>query len=474
MGPSGPIFIGSIDGKKNLCYSNNMRKPKQYYNSITKKMIENDVENNLSQYEIANKYGITRQFVRDLFHKFGITISNRRTQPPIDKDILIKENHKNLLTLKQISAKYNRTYKSIKDMFKKYNISPKNNVIHKNIIKREEILNSIELNQLYGKLTKIEVQKQLNIGQKYLDEALKEKNIERKFFNRSSQEKELEAHLKAVMPNETILSNVKNIISKEIDIFVPNKNVGIELHGLYWHNPIVKNIGKKYHYDKATEAHHKDILLLQFFEDEWILKKEICKSIILTNLGIYQKLYARKCSIKIITNQETKEFCEHNHLQGHTNASVCLGLYYNTTLVSIMSFGRPRFHKSAPKDQWELLRFCSILNTKVIGGASKLFSYFINNFKPKHIYSYSDRRISKGDLYTKLNFKLEKITEPNYSYIVGKQRSNRMNWQKNKLKTKLKIFDPNLTEIENMVLNKYFPIYDAGNILWSWSNENKS
>ena len=44
---------------------------------------------------------------------------------------------------------------------------------------------------------------------------------------------------------------------------------------------------------------------------------------------------------------------------------------------------------------------------------------------------------------------------------------SRVEFQKHKLKDKLPIYDPNLSEKENMYLNNYRVIYDCGNLVYT-------
>ena len=67
-----------------------------------------------------------------------------------------------------------------------------------------------------------------------------------------------------------------------------------------------------------------------------------------------------------------------------------------------MSFRKTsRFDKNV---DWELMRYCNKLNTNIVGGASKLFSYFMNTSQPNSIVSYSDKRYFDGNLYQQLGF----------------------------------------------------------------------
>ena len=125
-----------------------------------------------------------------------------------------------------------------------------------------------------------------------------------------------------------------------------------------------------------------------------------------------------------------------------------------------MTFVRSRFDKSY---QWELSRYAARPFTHVIGGASRLLTYFIRCAKPRSIITYADRRFSVGNLYEKLGFTWLRDTRPGYSYVIGDKRQNRLRWQKHLLADKLPNFDPALTEHENMHNHGYYRIFDCGN-----------
>lgn len=127
-----------------------------------------------------------------------------------------------------------------------------------------------------------------------------------------------------------------------------------------------------------------------------------------------------------------------------------------------MTFGKSRFNEN----EFELLRFCNKLFTNVVGGASRLLSHF-KKMHPEiqEIVSYADRRWSRGQLYEKLGFKKEYVTDPNYYYIVDRKRKNRMLFQKHKLVADGA--DPNKTEREIMKEKGFKRIYDCGSIKYS-------
>lgn len=252
----------------------------------------------------------------------------------------------------------------------------------------------------------------------------------------------------------------KHIIEPyELDIFIPDKKVAIEFNGIYWHSEEA-GIDKQYHVNKTNFCEEKGIQLIHIFEDEWEFKKNIVKARLKHILGFNKfKIYARKCEVREISHDLAKKFIDKYHIQGMCNSSVRLGLFYKNRLVSVMTFGHSRYNK---KYKWELLRFVGLANFNIIGGASKLLSYFRKHYEGS-IISYADRRWSIGNLYKVLNFKELSISPPAYWYIKNHHRYNRVLFQKHKLKNLLENFDPNLTEQENMRNNKYKRIWDCGN-----------
>ena len=120
------------------------------------------------------------------------------------------------------------------------------------------------------------------------------------------------------------------------------------------------------------DSQNNNIKLIQIFSDEWINKKEIVKSRIKNLIGVNEnKIYARKCTIKEITNNDYILFLYNNHLQGYNSAKIKLGLFYNDELISIMSFSKSRYNK---KYEYEIIRYCNKINYSIIGGFNKLFS----------------------------------------------------------------------------------------------------
>jgi hypothetical protein len=182
-----------------------------------------------------------------------------------------------------------------------------------------------------------------------------------------------------------------------------------------------------------------------------------------SKLGLSKRIYARATEVREVGSVVAKQFLVLNHLQGESVSKVNLGLYYHGDLVAIMTFGKPRFNKNY---EWELLRFCSLLDINVVGGASKLLKHFRNNYVGS-VLSYANREHSSGKLYESLGFKLINESQPNYQWWKGNQMLKRYTTQKHKLPKLLnESFDSSKTESENMFSNGYRRIWDCGNLVY--------
>lgn len=263
--------------------------------------------------------------------------------------------------------------------------------------------------------------------------------------------------------NFNVISKNRDILNgKELDIYITEKKIAIEFDGLRWHN---EQFGKdcNYHLNKTIECEKKGIRLIHIFEDEWRDKQEIVKSRLCNILGVSKtKIFGRKCKVKEIPSKDSSQFLNENHIQGNVNAKYRYGLYYNDELVSVMTFGKTRkCLNSVTEDKYELLRFCNKLNTFVIGGASKLLKYFINEVHPKSIVSYADKRWSDGNLYRMLGFKYIHDSKPNYFYIIKGKRFHRYGFRKDILVKKYNC-PKEMSEHEFCLSQKWYRIYDCG------------
>lgn len=253
---------------------------------------------------------------------------------------------------------------------------------------------------------------------------------------------------------------------KELDFYIPSRNIAIECNGIFWHSELMGK-DKNYHLNKTIECSNQGIQLIHLWDYQFDKNTSLVISVIKSKLGVITtKIGARFTTVIELSSVEFRQFMENNHLQGAANANIKYGLVFEGKLVAAMGFGKSRF----AKDEYEMIRFASSIDTAVIGGASKLFSHFLkSNPCIRRIISYSDRDISTGKLYEKLGFTVKSITPPSYLYFIGRSVYNRILFQKHKLNNRLPVFDSTDTEWQNMTNNGYNRFWNTGNYKYEYA-----
>lgn len=296
------------------------------------------------------------------------------------------------------------------------------------------------------------------------------KNIEIYNFNKNKQESD------KLLKNKVLETNFYELLKKlykgeiilnynnDINFFIPEKKLGFNICSLQENSKLKSN-----YLSKIFNKYKEDIKLIQIFSDEIINKNQIIESRIINELGLLtNKIYARKCEIREVDPKTKNNFLNENHIQGEDRSEFKYGLYYNDELVSIMTFRKPRTAiggtKLKKENEYELIRFCNKINTTIIGGASKLFKYFVKNHTPKSIFSFADNRWSSPikNLYLSIGFHF--ITSSKHGYWYTKdfnKRLHRYNFNRGALIKKGYNMD-NTTELKMMEGLGYHKINDCG------------
>lgn len=291
-------------------------------------------------------------------------------------------------------------------------------------------------------------------------------------YSTSLEEQELYEFVREALPKDIeIIRNTRDIITpKELDIYIPELSLAIEYAGLYWHSDRTK--APEYHINKYKQCKEKGIRLLTIYSDDFTERRDIIKSRLNSILGCsINRLYARKCEVRTVSSQESKDFLNRTHIQGWCVSKYRLGLYYDDNLVSLMTFSNSRF----TKNEYELLRYSSENNTTVVGGASKLLKAFLSltTDNKKNIVTYSSNDFGYTEFYKNLGFDHISETAPGYAYYnfynSGNRKISRNAVQKHKII--LEEHELLMTEKEIMKSRGYERVYDCGNNKWlfRWS-----
>lgn len=266
----------------------------------------------------------------------------------------------------------------------------------------------------------------------------------------SHQQKEMAAFIESLgveveHENRTVLGGL------HIDIWAPERNIGVEYHGSYWH----KGDSGKRHREKWERAVSSGVRLIQIFDFEWLDRRKAVENRLRGLFGVCETMAARKCELREVSSLEAHRFFQAWHTQGAAaGKSVSYGLFHGE-LIACISFGKSRSGKA----QWELLRYAS--KGRVQGGFSRLLSAFVNECKPESVASFCDLRWGDGKVYETNGFTLDHVSVPDYWY--ADERGNRISRYKARRKPE------GLSEREWAKQNGWHKMLGVGHQLWLMS-----
>lgn len=269
---------------------------------------------------------------------------------------------------------------------------------------------------------------------------------------------------------------------KELDIYLPELKLAVEYCGEYFHGVASADeisLKKRNHITKHRYCAELGIRLITLFELEWKERNQQVRRLLRAAVGkLKGRVFARKCDVKSVPIKQAREFFEKYHIQGGSGTGEHYGLYWNEKLVACMrfTFGGNDRGTGAKNRSWTLSRYATRIN--VVGGASRLFSAFVQEHQPEEVKSFSDNRFYSGGMYEKLGFVLDAELPEDYQVWSPKLGLRpKSHYQRRQLQTRLDehgvddTFDAETdprTESEMTYLMGCRRLYDCGKKRWLW------
>jgi hypothetical protein len=170
---------------------------------------------------------------------------------------------------------------------------------------------------------------------------------------------------------------------------------------------------------------------IRIWEDIWYNHSEWIKKYFQYRKLGYKSIFARDLRVVPIAKDIANTFLETEHLLGKVQAKSFYGLvvplhrqfrnisseYFlgEQKLVGVAAFAKPMLMKEKGfegKRSGELIRFCSILGTRIVGGLSKMIQYYQQEEKVDNIMTYIDLEWNRGEGYQSIGFQEVQLTKP--------------------------------------------------------------
>lgn len=202
--------------------------------------------------------------------------------------------------------------------------------------------------------------------------------------------------------------------TKFYDLYLPESNILIEIDPTTFHNVYSSvydqnGIDPKYHIDKTELAWVSGYRCIHIFD--WDNKEKIVQML----RPVETTLNVEECEVKEITTKEANIFLDQYHIQGKVrNQKVIYGVFHNSELLSMMSFGPSRYNKNV---EWELMRYGNKPTFNIVDGNKKMFDKFLKEHNPKSVIYTCDLSKFTGEDLIELGFKVEHIYPPTKNLV---------------------------------------------------------
>lgn len=246
----------------------------------------------------------------------------------------------------------------------------------------------------------------------------------------------------------------KYLDGKMYDLFIPDRNILIEVDPTYTHNSIGNHwapsgLDKYYHKNKTKLAVKNGFSCIHVFDwdNQDILLPAIfpTKEIDGSSLRVYR-----------LTTKATNEFLSKNHYRGsHRGQLLCLGLVKDDTIYQVMTFGKPTYSKD---HSIQLYRMCSKIGYEVIDGYD-ILSKFASELGLCNIITYSDLAKFDGTEFEKIGMKFVRQSPPRKIWSKGLDYINSTLIVSGR--------SPYCSE-ELMLKDGWLPVYDCGQAVYEF------
>jgi hypothetical protein len=267
------------------------------------------------------------------------------------------------------------------------------------------------------------------------------------------------------MPCGTVLANTLHEMGLPAHLYLVDCNTAIVPHPLI--RPTEPARGPEYYAGIAETGERYGIRIIQVWEDQWYTKRPVIESRIRSIAGETERIFARKTTPAVLSRPEMDTFMERNHLLGTTSARYRYGLMQNNVPVAGASFSKPRNIHRGQKiyRSYEMVRYCSAINTTVVGGLDKLLKHFTRQHEAEHIMTYADRDWGTSQAYAAIGFRQTGKTAPT-AFWVEPETLIRIypGRQKKYIKSKGWLLTEGTTPDKVLEKNGYYKAFNAGSL----------
>lgn len=353
-------------------------------------------------------------------------------------------------------------------------------------------------------LTLAEYRTRLELSVDQASRLVNEGVLPRRRFRFSTSESQVQAVLEEL--NITYQPHVTGVLPnkrEELDFYLPDHNLAIEVNPTYTHNSTYgwgykpeNALHPSYHQKKVQSALTAGITLIMLYEKDLIepnWSNITVPFLRFKTKGASKVFYGRQILLRQMDTPRLKtiarDFLAQNHSQGTANANHYYGFYTKAgeELVGVASFTQ-NTHLVAGETAMELKRLAFAPAVQVRFGLSKLVKRFFTDHGAEYsvLYSYSRNDMGQGDAYEKAGFEFVRETPPTLTYVNPADPYDSYSWALNspwgaRSGVLSRLLDEELIRTcdRETLITKHLPrrtgnglgyvaVHNAGNRLWKY------
>lgn len=226
------------------------------------------------------------------------------------------------------------------------------------------------------------------------------------------------------------------------DIYIPQGKILLEIDPSYTHSTAgnhwnTKGIHKFYHLRKSIIAQKHGYRCIHLWD--WDSIPRFLKSLVVKNVIYFHD------EPKELTHEVADDFISRYSMYSIPNdirRTIFIGIYYKTKLICMMGFR----NVDIILKKWEIVCVEHRFGYNIYNGYIKIFTYFLDKYKPNSIIGYADYSKSNGELLEELGFNQIDYTLPNKIWSKGRHA----------------IVDDSNIIPEAMLEDNWLPVYNCG------------
>jgi hypothetical protein len=175
----------------------------------------------------------------------------------------------------------------------------------------------------------------------------------------------------------------------------------------------------------------------RIWEDVWNPKKEFILSFLQFQIDKPVSIFARDTKVVMLEEKDVRDFANKNHLLGFLKGKTYLACVVpphrqfrvnksefeidGNPIIAIAVFGKNRVFKTKDGHSQisaELIQICTDPSVRLVGGLTKLISFYTSIHQVDDVMTYSDLEWSEGIAFQKIGFVHEFSTAPLYFKIL--------------------------------------------------------